>query len=395
MRVALIADAFPPLRSSAAVQMRDLSIAFAQMGHNVAVLVAAPDQAEPWSIERWNGVEVVRLKCPKTKDTNYVRRTFGEYAMPHAMLKNLRKSPLANVRWDGVAWYSPTIFLGPLVRALKQENGCRSYLIIRDIFPEWAVDMGLMGKGLPYRFFKAIANEQYSVADVIGIQSEGNRVYFEDWIATSQGQVEVLPNWLADAPTRSCSISVSDTQLAGRKIFVYAGNMGIAQGMGVLLDLAEDLRDRSDIGFVFVGRGSDATRLRERAETANLDNVVFFGEIEPDDIPGLYAQCHVGLVALDPRHKSHNIPGKFVSYMKCGLPVLACVNAGNDLVDLIARAGVGYVTTEASAVALKPLAEKMADELVAGLDRSDACAAVGQQFSPEATVRQIICGLSP
>jgi len=67
--------------------------------------------------------------------------------------------------------------------------------------------------------------------------------------------------------------------------------------------------------------------------------VLFYDEIDPDEIPGLYAQCHVGIVALDPRHKTHNIPGKFLSYMQSGLPVLASINPGNDLVELIQRSG--------------------------------------------------------
>ncbi len=139
----------------------------------------------------------IRLKSPKTKDIGYVLRTIGEFRMPFSMLHNLRKCPLANEKWDGVVWYSPTIFLGPFAKALKQSSQCRSYLIIRDIFPEWAVDMGLMGRGLPYRFFKAIANYQYSVADVIGAQAPGNLAYFTDWASQPGRRVEVLQNWHA------------------------------------------------------------------------------------------------------------------------------------------------------------------------------------------------------
>jgi hypothetical protein len=64
------------------------------------------------------------------------------------LLRARRQSGLGRERWDGVVWYSPTIFLGPIVRVLRRESRCRSYLILRDIFPEWAVDMGLMRRGL-------------------------------------------------------------------------------------------------------------------------------------------------------------------------------------------------------------------------------------------------------
>jgi glycosyltransferase involved in cell wall biosynthesis len=110
-----------------------------------------------------------------------------------------------------------------------------------------------------------VARYQYSVADIIGVQTPGNLSYFEDWKKTGKKLV-VLQNWLADTKPDSCSISINRTTLAGRKIFVYAGNMGVAQGMDILIDLAEKLKDRRDIGFLFVGRGSEAKRLAENLE---------------------------------------------------------------------------------------------------------------------------------
>ena len=380
--------------TSAAVQLRDLSQEMVRQGHFPTVIIPSADLAKPWSVEDMNGVQVLRLRAPRTKDIGHVQRTINEFLLPFVMLRNLRKSPLANVRWEGVVWYSPTIFLGPLANALKKSSSCRSYLIIRDIFPEWVVDMGLMGRGLPYRFFKAIARYQYSVADVIGVQTQGNEPYFSDWAKQDGRRVEVLQNWLADAPDVGSSISVVDGPLVGRTVFVYAGNMGVAQGMNILIDLAERLRNRQDIGFLFVGRGSDAQRLRADAKARGLDNVVFRDEIDPSEIPGLYSQCHVGIVALDPRHKTHNIPGKFLSYMQSGLPVLASINPGNDLAELIQRAGVGRVCTDHSSETLQRLAVKLADEITSDKNVSARCRALSAKlFSPEAAVQQIAAAL--
>jgi len=251
-----------------------------------------------------------------------------------------------------------------------------------------------MGRGLPYRVFKAVANYQYSVADVIGVQTPGNLAYFRTPANGSSARLEVLHNWLADSPPIGCKISIPDTHLQGRKIFVYAGNMGIAQGMGILLDLAEQMKARTDIGFVFVGRGTDARRLRTDAKQRKLDNVLFFDEIDPDEIPGLYAQCHVGLVALDPRHKTHNIPGKFLSYMQSSLPVLASVNDGNDLVGLIEEQGVGAACTDNSAATLA----RLAVELLARIDQDAALPARCKQlaramFEPAVAVEKITTAL--
>ena len=136
MKIAIIADTFPPLRTSGAVQLRDLSREFVRQGHAVCVLLPETNQSENWRLEEIEGLQILRLKAPRSKDIGYVRRTLAELAMPFFMLKNMRKSPLALEHWDGVVWYSPSIFHGPLVRALKKSSNCKSYLIIRDIFPE-------------------------------------------------------------------------------------------------------------------------------------------------------------------------------------------------------------------------------------------------------------------
>jgi glycosyltransferase involved in cell wall biosynthesis len=396
MHIALIADTFPPLRSSGAVQLRDLSREFVRQGHTLTVILPSSGSSMPWLIEDFNGVQVLRLRAPKTKDINYVHRTINEFLMPFAMLNNFRKSPFAKQRWDGVVWYSPSIFLGPIVSSLKKINKCKAYLIIRDIFPEWAVDMGLMSQGLAYRFFKIIANYQYSVADVIGIQAQGNQIYFRD---RKDCEIEVLQNWLTDAQNVGCSISLANTVLAGRKIFVYAGNMGVAQGVGVFLELAERLCTRKDIGFVFVGRGSYAHYLREDAQARGLDNIIFFDEIDPTEIPGLYAQCHIGIVALDPRHKTHNIPGKFLSYMQAGLPVLASINAGNALEEMILSQRVGRVCNDYSVDTLLRLAINLVNDVVDDAEINQAlsarCKALSEKlFSPEVAVKQIVSALT-
>ena len=395
MRIALIADTFPPLHNSGAIQLRDLSREFARQGHKLTVLLPSPDQREAWSLESNEGVQVLRLKAPRTKDIGYVRRTLGELIMPFAMLHQLRKSPLVDERWEGVVWYAPSIFHGPLVSALKNSSGCKGYLIIRDIFPEWAVDMGLMGRGLPYRFFDAAARYQYSVADVIGVQTLGNLGYFDRWRQQPGRQSEVLQNWLDKPALARCPIRVNETSLDGRKVFVYAGNMGIAQSMDILLDLAEQMRSRIDVGFLFVGRGSDAARLKGSAKDRKLDNVLFYDEIHPDEIPDLYAQCHAGIVALDPRHKSHNIPGKFLTYMQSGLPVLANINAGNDLAQMIRDEQVGQVCESNSVDDLVQLAKQLLEQIESDGQMPSRCTNLFQrEFAVEKTVRQIVSALS-
>lgn len=394
-RIVLVADTFPPLRTSGAVQLRDLSREFLRQGFDLTVLLPSSDLEGGWKQETLEGAKVLRLKAPRAKDVGYIRRTIAELLMPFSMLRQLKKSLVARETWDGVVWYSPSIFHGPLVKAIKESSGCRSYLIIRDIFPEWAVDMGLMGRGLPYRFFDAVARYQYSVADVIGVQTPGNRGYFKRWKKKPSRKLEVLPNWLASPPSKERSIEVDQTRLKGRKIFVYAGNMGIAQGMDIVLELAERLHDRQDVGFLFVGRGSDAIRLRDSAKARQLSNVEFFDEIDPDEIPSLFAQCSAGIVALDSKHKSHNIPGKFLTYMQSGLPVLANINVGNDLANIIRNERVGQVCETNQVDELLLLAEKLLIQIETDTGLPARCTTLFErEFSVENAVKQIVTALT-
>ena len=395
MRIALITDSYAPMRISAAVQLADLAREFVAQGHKLLVMVPSDDLEAPFKVEELDNVEVLRVRAPKTKDVNYIKRTLSELYMPFALKRGLAQSPYAKTLFDGVVWYSPSIFHGPLVKALKRKSRCRSYLILRDIFPEWAVDMELLGRGLPYKFFKCIERYQYSVADVIGVQTPANRGYLKAWSSQSGRMVEVLQNWLAESTNSGCSISVNDTPLAGRKIFVYAGNMGVAQSAELILRVAEMLTiSRPDIGFLFVGRGSEVERLKQYAATQKLDNVAFHDEIDSSEIPGLYAQCAVGVVALDSRHKTHNVPGKFLSYMQNGLPVFAVVNSGNDLLELIANRRVGVASSSSDADDLANLAQSLIEAIDTDDDMGERCKLLATElFSPNLAVKQIVKAL--
>lgn len=395
MRIALIADAYPPLRSSGAVQLRDLSQEFVRQGHDITVIVPTHLIETPWALETLEGVQVLRVKAMQTRDTPYVKRTLAELALSRFVRKGLEQSPLRDTKWDGVVWYSPTIFFGRAAAWLKNKSGCPSYLIIRDIFPEWAVDLGLMKRGgLIHRFFKYFEHVQYNAADTIGVQSPAGLPYFAEWKMRPGRRLEVLQNWLAPAKDVGCSVSIANSSLAGRKIFVYAGNMGAAQAMDMVLSLAERMRDRRDFGFLFVGRGSDVSRLRGIAEAKKLANVLFYDEIDPTEVPGLLAQCHVGLVMLDPRHKTHNVPGKFLTYMQAGLPVLARINQGNDLVDLIADENVGRAYVGDSVEAFGDLGIQLADSQDSALMSIRAKALAQKLYSSQAAVEQIVRNLA-
>ena len=390
--IVLVADAYPPSRTSAALQLRDLAVELLRQGITPTVITSDSGLQGLSSLNELDGICVLRLKTSEHKNVGNIRRALAEVLMSFFMIRNFRKSALKNSQWDAVIWYSPTIFLGPFIYYLKKQNACPSYLILRDIFPVWALDLGLIKKGPAYFFFRIFEKFQYSVADFIGVQAIGNLDYFKSWPSFANKKIEVLQNWLTPKPISSCSIDISTLPIANRKIFVYAGNMGIAQGMGDLLTLAEALLDRSDVGFLFIGRGSDMEFLRLDSINRGLVNTFFCDQIDAEQIPGLYAQCHVGLVALDVRHKTHNIPGKFLSYLQSGLPVMAIINHGNDLQSMIEKYQVGRVTVDRSKENLQILVNSLLDELAfQDGDMGSRCKNLASQlFSSQAAVEQIV-----
>jgi len=394
MHILIIVDTYVPARISGALQMHDLAIEFVKQGHRPMVLVPAPELDCAWTIDNLDGVEVLRVRAFRTKDVGHLRRVMAELMLPFSLYRGLSRSPFAKEQWGGVIWYSPTIFLGPMVSWLRRRLGIRSYLILRDLFPDWAVDAGIMQRGLVYRFFKRVERYQYRLADVIGVQTPGNVPLVKATATRGNPHIEVLDNWLSESVDDECHVSLQTTPLAGKKVFVYAGNMGAAQGMDCLLELAEDLRDRHDAGFLFVGRGSEVERLREYANGHDLSHVMFMDEIDSKAIPGLLAQCHVGMIALDPRHTTHNIPGKFLTYLRAGLPVLARINMGNDLEQIINGENVGCVCVGDAKHQLRGLAVRLLDTpgLLTEMARRGRLLA-SRRYSSTVAARQIIAGI--
>lgn len=395
MRLLLITDTFPPLNNSGAVQLWDLALGFQEAGHQLTVMVASPHIQSPWIIEVNQGIQIVRVRTARLKDVSHIRRGLGELMMPFAMLRCLRSCSMDKVNWDGLIWYSPSIFFGPLIHHLKRKNDCRTYLIIRDIFPEWAFDMGLIKNGPLYYLLKKIAKYQYALADTIGIQTPGNKKYFLEWKGEKNRRLEVLHNWVTPPPNLGCSIDLSQSSLAGRFIFVYAGNMGVAQNLRTFLELAILMREWETVGFLFIGRGSELESLKNIANANDLSNTLFFDEIVSSQISGLFAQCHVGLIALDQRHQSHNIPGKFLTYLSAGLPVLAHVNLNNDLVNIIEDYRVGQVNLSYSLPELLDKAYALIDQVQTDQSISDRCRKLSiELFSTKAAVNQIAAALT-
>lgn len=382
----LVGDAFPPVRTSAAALMHDLAVNLVRNGHNCTVVTPDAQISRGFEIDYMDGFDVLRIRSAPLKRIGLVRRAINELLLSSRMWRVYRASPAASQHYDGVVFYSPTIFFGRFVARIKSLYNCRAYLILRDIFPDWAVDLGVMRKGPHYWIFKAFAQYQYSVADVIGIESLSNKRYFSENVHN----VEVLHNWIDIDAAIPPSFRFPEN-LCHHSVLVYAGNMGVAQDIDNLVRLAQRLAHRKDCLMLFVGGGSERERIEALVERLRLANVVFYPEIHPQELRGLLRRCHVGLISLDKRLRSHNITGKLLSYLEAGLPVLASVNSGNDIKTVVEGAGAGMVCWNGEDGVLVDAANWMLDH---GDQRDRMAAAAMQlcitQFSGAVAAEQVI-----
>lgn len=349
MRIAIVADSFPPLKNSAAVLVFSLAEALAALGHQLLVITPSADIKKSHIEDDYGTFQVLRLRCGKIKSRRKFLRGISELSLFFILTRKFKKTSYAAHQWDAVIWYSPSIFLGGLVRYLKKSSKY-SYLILRDLVPDWMVDIGLMKKGPSYFVLKWFEKYQYKLADSIGVQSPGNKRHIKEFNLPNLKELEVLPNWMPSTSTAyrflQTEYSHTDLQytiLAGKKVFIYAGNLGEAQGIENFAQMLFDMKDKSSLGFLLIGRGDKKGWLQDFVKAHQIHNALILDEVDLIILSKYYSQCCAGLVFLDPAHQSHNIPGKFISYLEASLPVVACVNPNNDLVDVIKVNKLGLV----------------------------------------------------
>ena len=260
------------------------------------------------------------------------------------------ESPLSALlkkdHYELIVFYSPSIFWGPLVLYLKHLWKCPAYLILRDIFPQWVVDSGLLSKYSPfYWYFKLFEWISYTVADRIGVLSPGNKEYFEKHFQKIKGKIEVLYNWAPTSkPNRTKGFWREKLRLDGQVLFFFGGNIGHAQDMMNIIRLAEHLKGRKDAHFLIVGEGDEVDLVRREVVSRKLDNITYHPGVPPSEYYGILDEVDIGLFSLHRGHRTHNVPGKLLGYMQFGVPILGSVNQGNDIREIIEKSQAGFIS---------------------------------------------------
>ncbi len=343
MRIALLVDCYPPSKKSAAKLAQDLAQQFVTLGHSVLVITADDSITETLLVESHGPLSICRVRTGQIKGANKVRRAINEILLSRTIWKSagafLKSHPC-----DLIVYYAPTIFFGALVARLKKLWNARAYLVLRDIFPDWALEVGQLRKGPVYYLFKNYERQNYQAADRIAVQSPANLDYLQKR-ADVGAKLEVLFNWTAsELPPKRPSTFRAALGLDGKFVFFYGGNIGVAQDMDNILRLAQGLKPRGDAVILLVGEGSEYDRVKSAISERALGNVKLLPSVGQDEYLQMLQEFDAGLITLHPSLKSANIPGKLLGYLQCAVPTVASVNSGNDLVQVLQESGAGLVS---------------------------------------------------
>lgn len=362
MKILLIVDCYLPCTKSGAKLMHDLAVEFHHGGHHVIVVTPDNTLTEPRRFTVEEGVTVLRVRTGRIKSATKLIRAINELRLSSTIWK-AGKGFFRTHPSDLIVFYSPSLFFGRLVQKLKRLWNCKAYLILRDIFPQWAVDVGVLKEGPIDRFFRSKEKLQYDVADVIGVQSPANLQYFSRDGFEDKYHLEVLYNWTT---LKEKNIALRDDRrrlgLQDKVVFFYGGNIGIAQDIDNIVQLAAGVREHPEIHFLLVGSGSEVPRLKAMIKEKQMSNITIHPAVAQEEYLGMLSQFDIGLISLDRQLKTHNFPGKMLGYMYFSMPILACINPGNDLKDLLESSQAGFACIGRQQRQLRAYALKLAGD---------------------------------
>jgi glycosyltransferase involved in cell wall biosynthesis len=366
-----------------------------KFGHQVSVVTGLPRynmESMPAEYrgravcrETTNGMDVWRIATPETSRGSRIRRGFGHLAV--APLYALRGLRLRKV--DVVYTVSPPLPMGLAASAVATRFGARFVLGVQDLFPQNAIDLGLMKNRTLIGCFEAMERFVYARATSITVHSEGNREHVAAR-TKNPAKVHVLPNWVDTEFIRPAGRSNSFRELAGLNgefVVLFAGTMGRSQGLDVAMDAARRLAGEPGLVFLMVGDGSERGRLESMA--AGLPNVRFLPMQPKNAYPELLATADACLVTLATDVKTPVVPSKLLTIMAAERPVLASLPLTGDAPRIISDSGCGIAVEggDARGLAEAALALKR-DPALAGRMARNGRRTAETEFSREACIRR-------
>lgn len=333
----------------------DLMRKFCEEGHEVYIIHPNERrQGKDTSVVTKGKIHCLGVKTLNVTKTNVVEKGIGQL-MLESQFKRALKKYFGGVIFDVILYSTPPITFNDVIKYAKKDSGGKAmtYLLLKDIFPQNAVDMEMLSKkgvkSVLYRMFRKKEEELYRISDFIGCMSPANVDYvIEHNPMVSNRKVEIAPNSLE---LLSDNQSVKDDADSIRQkyglptdkpIFIYGGNLGVPQGIPFLMKCLETNADRDDCHFVVVGSGTYYQQLADWYKERKPKAVTVMKGLPKEDYDRLVQACQVGLIFLDYRFTIPNYPSRLLSYLEYKMPIIACTDPNSDVGSLAEANGYGY-----------------------------------------------------
>ena len=327
----------------------DLMNELRDRGHKI--YIASPTErrfGEPTHLIEEDGVEILKIKTLNVQKTNVIEKGIGTLLLEGQFDRAIRKQ-WANVKFDLVLYSTPPITFNKVIRAIKKRCGARSYLMLKDIFPQNAVDLGMMKQGsVIHRIFRRKERELYALSDKIGCMSPANCQYvIDNNPEIDPAKVELCPNAVKPIDIKPLGEKervdlLSKLSLPTDKtLYIYGGNLGKPQGLDFSLEVIQSNEQRKDSHIVIVGDGTEYARVKAWFEAHAPNNATLIARLPKEDYDNLIRACHVGLIFLDPRFTIPNYTSRLLSYLENSMPVLLATDANTDMGRIAEANGFG------------------------------------------------------
>ncbi|WP_243699478.1 glycosyltransferase family 4 protein [Flavobacterium caseinilyticum] len=326
----------------------DLLRKFRDEGHEV--FVVSPSERRDKNntrISQQDGVSILNVRTFNLQKTNIVEKGIGILAIECQYLKAIIKH-FSEIKFDLVLYSTPPITLYKVIDFVKKRDNAFAYLLLKDIFPQNAVDMRMIKDGgLIHRLFKKKERKLYELSDMIGCMSDANKSYVIAHNPTiASVKFEVNPNSIAPVAILQTS---EEKQLIKekyklplhKKIIIYGGNLGKPQGLDFLMETITATTN-PDVFFLVVGSGTEYNRISNWFQNKQPVNALLLAQLPKQDYDILLKACDVGLIFLHKDFTIPNFPSRLLSYLEMKMPVIAATDANSDIGCVIEKNNCGY-----------------------------------------------------
>lgn len=298
-----------------------------------------------------SNINILRVKTGNITKVNIFEKGMSTLLI-ESQFKRAIKKYFKDVEFDLVIYTTPPITFAGVISYIKKRDGAKSYLLLKDIFPQNAVDIGMMTKkglkSIIYKMFRKKEEKLYKLSDFIGCMSQANVDYLiENNPYVDPRKVHINPN----------SIEVEKTLISEEKkaeikdkynipkdatTFIYGGNLGRPQGIPFIIECLKANADKPDRFFVICGNGTEFPKLKAYVESEKPDNVLLINRLPKEEYEEFVKAFDIGLIFLDHRFTIPNFPSRLLSYMQSSMPVLACTDPNTDIGKVITEGGFGW-----------------------------------------------------